>query len=97
MSLEATTNLLEFLLYVVPIIVLAIGVILYFLLKPHRKTLGIIIITLGVVGLAFFSLGVYVSVTLFFTVNTNLIFLLIIELITLLLGIIAYKNRLKEE
>ena len=96
MTLESVTNVLEFLLYVVPIIVLAVSVILYFLIKPHRKTLGIVSITLGVVGLAFFSFSIYVSLTLFSTVNVILIALFVVEVVLLLFGIIVYKNRLNE-
>ena len=116
MSLETLTNITEFLLYAVPIAVLAVsvilylsskshrkilgirtfslGTILYFLLKSHRKILGIVIITLGVVELVFYS---YIIIMLFSTVNVNMIALIVVEVMTVLLGIFIYKNRLKEE
>lgn len=97
MTLETLANTFEFLLYAVPIIVLVSGVILYFLLKTHRKTLGIMIITLGVVGLAFFSFWFYFAATLSLSLTVNMIVLFVVEVLTLLLGIITYKKRLKEE
>jgi len=97
LSLETLANTFEFFLSLVPIIVLAVGVSLYFLLKTHRKTLSIVIITLGVVGLCFFSFWFYFAATLSLSLTENMIVFFVVEVLTLLFGLIIYKNRLKEE
>lgn len=116
MSFTTIVNVTGFLLLSVPIAVLVVGVILYFKIKTHRKTLGIVLITLSVDELAVFLWSLYIILwrpligvldpymgppsyweKIIFDRYVSLAVIFVVDLLTLLLGIIAYKKRLKEK
>ena len=106
MSLEILYSILEFFIFPGPIIVLVAGVILYFFLKSNRKMLGIVIIALGVVELAVFSLALYYRLTpdiegfrYIITVGMigSWIVLLDVEVVTIIFGIFSLRKGLKKE
>jgi hypothetical protein len=95
--LDILVQIWAFLIVAVPIGILVVGVVLYFLFPYKRMVTGIILAVLGSFGLFIFSMVLYNEI-IEFNVKIIMILLVAIELITLILGIIFLirnKNQLK--
>ena len=90
--LDVVLQVFAWLLIVVPIAILVIGVILFHYSPVHRKTVGIILLTLGSLELALYSLTFYFTFTLR-TSNLRAIgfssILLVVEVSTVIIGIVS--------
>ena len=75
-------------IFVVPIAILVIGVILYFYRARHRFTLGILLISLGSVGVPIYSMAFYISIIMQSGLGIFM-WLVIVEVSTIAIGIIS--------
>ena len=80
---------------VVPIFFLVLGLFLYFMYPRQRGIVGIIVASLGGVGVFLFSGAMCIGI-LKSNVPLGLVGVLLLEIATLAVGIITYQNRLKE-
>ena len=79
-------------IFVVPIVILVIGVILYFYRARHRFTLGILLISLGSAGVPIYSIAFYISIIMRSGLGIFM-WLVIIEVSTIVVGVTSLINR----
>ena len=86
--LNTLVQIFAWLVVAVPVAILIFGVVFYFSLPSQRQVVGIVLTTFGSFGLALYSFVLYFAVV-HFTVNIIFVAMFVVELATLILGIIS--------
>ena len=95
--LDALVRFFAFLVVAVPVTILIIGIIAYFVFPHHGMVTGMILTACGSFGLLIFSMVLY-NLAIKQSVSMTIIFLVAVELVTLFLGIISLiKIRIKKK
>ncbi len=90
--LDFLVQVLAYSLFVGPIVVLIIGAILYHYKPKHRFSLGIILTSLGSLGVLIYSATFYISIRMNEAFGP-FVWLVIVEVSTVIVGIISFVNR----
>ena len=86
--LDILVRIFAYSMFVAPIAILVVGVILYFYRARHRLFLGILLISLGSVGVAVYSIAFYISIIMQSGLGIFM-WLVIVEVSTVVIGIIS--------